>query len=169
MARPLKYLGQALVLAAVMVLIGIFSNAPSYHRFPTDEAQLLLSLSHGAKPKGECRVLTPDEVAGTARNMRRLTICPRERLPVTVEIVVDGRRLLHRTVPPGGVAGDAPSRVYQRFAMRTGRHQLTMRLRDSARSTGFDYEQSAEIDLAPRQRLVIDFRAGRFILRGSDR
>ena len=68
MARPLKFIGQMLVLVAVMAVIGILSNAPTYHRFPTDEAQLLLSLSHGAKPKGECRVLTPEEVAGTARS-----------------------------------------------------------------------------------------------------
>jgi hypothetical protein len=167
MARSAQYVAQGLVLAIAVVLVGYLSNAPTYHRFPIDEAQVLLSLSHGAKPKGKCRTLSAEDVARTAANMRRLTVCPRERLPMTIEIVIDGRRLFHRTVPPGGLAGDSPSRVYQRFSLPTGRHRLTARLRDSARSEGFDHERTADIDLAPRQRLVIDFRAnaGGFVFR----
>lgn len=166
MANAIRYIAQAGVLAAAVALIGYFSDSPAYHRFNAEEAQILLSLSHGGKPKGGCRVLSAKEIAETAKNMRRPTVCPRERLPVTVEILVDGRRLFHEAVPPGGLAGDSPSRIYQRFSMPTGRHSLTMRLRDSARTEGFDYERTADVDLAPRQRLVIDFHAvsGGFVL-----
>jgi hypothetical protein len=159
MAKAIRYAAQAGILMLIMGLIGYFSDSPSYQRFATDEAQIMLSLNHGGKPKGKCRVLSDKEIARTAKNMRRPTVCPRERLPVTVEILVDGKRLFLETAAPGGLAGDSPSRIYRRFSVPTGRHSLTMRLRDSARAEGFDYEKSADVDLAPRQRLVIDFRA----------
>ena len=166
MAKALQYTAQAAIFAVTMGMIGYFSNAPTYQRFATDKAQILVSLNHGGKPKGKCRVLSADEIARTAKNMRRRTICPRERLPVTVEILVDGQRLFHQTALPGGLAGDSPSRIYERFSMPTGHHSLIMRLRDSARTNGFDYERTADVDLAPRQRLVIDFDAasGGFVL-----
>ena len=159
MAKAIQYTAQVAIFAVTMGLIGYFSNAPTYQRFATDKAQILVSLNHGGKPKGKCRVLSDKEIARTAKNMRRPTVCPRERLPITVEIMVDGQRLFHKVAPPGGLAGDSPSRIYQRFSVPTGRHSLTMRLRDSARTDGFDYEKSADVDLAPRQRLVIDFHA----------
>ena len=40
-----------------------------------------------------------------------------------------------------------------------GRHRLVARLRDSDRTEGFDYEHEAEIELAPGQNFVVDFRA----------
>lgn len=167
MPRWLRWIGQGVVLAAAAALVGVFADAPAYHRFSPDDAQLLVSLSHGGKPKGGCRTLSAEELARTAANMRRPKVCSRERLPVTVEITLDGKPLLRRTAPPGGLSGDAPSRIYQRFSVAAGSHRLTARLRDSARADGFDYERTADIRLKPRQRLVIDFHApsGGFLFR----
>jgi hypothetical protein len=166
MAKPLAYVGQGAVYLLLALGVAYFSDRPAYTHFPADMALLKLSFAHGAQ-KGECRRRTADELAKLAPNMRRPTACSRERLPVTVELLLDGKPVYHAVLPPSGLAGDGPSRVYQRFAVPAGRHALIARLRDSDRPDGFDYERTATIDLAPAQSLAIDFRSemGGFVFR----
>jgi hypothetical protein len=166
MARPLRYLGQGAVYLLLALAIGYFSDRPAYTHFPPDMALIKLSFAHGAQ-KEECRRRTAEELAKLAPNMRRTMVCSRERLPVAVELVLDGEPLYQEVLAPTGLAGDGPSRTYQRFAVPPGRHELVVRLRDSDREVGFDYERTATIELKPAQSLAIDFRAemGGFILR----
>jgi hypothetical protein len=166
MAEPLRYLGQVVAYALLGLGIGYFSSRPAYTHFPPDRALIKLSLSHGAK-KEECRRRTAEELAKLAPNMRRPMACARERLPVTVELLIDGKPLYQAVLPPTGLAGDGPARTYQRFAVSPGRHELVARLRDSDRTEGFDYERTMAVDLEPEQSLAIDFRAesGGFVLR----
>lgn len=166
MAEPLRYLGQGGFYLLLALGLGYCSTHPAYTHFPPDRALIKLSLTHGAK-KEECRRRTPEELAKLAPNMRRPMECTRERLPVTVELLMDGRPLYQATLPPTGLAGDGPSRVYERFAVPPGRHELTARLRDTDRQEGFDYERTMAVDLKPEQSLAIDFRpeTGGFVLR----
>ena len=156
---PLRLLAQVVVYAAIMAVVGYLSFQPAYTHLAGDIALLKLSFSHGAERKGECRRLSPEEIAALPANMRRPLDCPRERLPVVVELVLDGE-LLHREVlPPSGIAGDGPSTVYRRFQLSAGEHHLVARLRDTNRDSGFDYEAERTVRLAPRQNWVVDFRA----------
>lgn len=166
MVKPLGYVGQGAVYLLLALGIGYFSDRPAYTHFPPDMALIKLSFAHGAN-KEECRRRTDEELARLAANMRRPLVCARERLPVTVELLLDGEPLYHAVLPPTGLAGDGPSRTYQRFAVSPGRHELSARLRDSDRSEGFDYERSAVVELAPGQSLAIDFRPemGGFVFR----
>ena len=41
--------------------------------------------------------------------------------------------------------------------MLAGEHRVAVRLKDDARSAGFDYQREAVVKLAPAQILVIDF------------
>ena len=84
-----------------------------------------------------------------------------------MELLLDGEPLYQAVLPPTGLAGDGPSRAYQRFAVPPGRHELSARLRDTDRAEGFDYERTAMVELAPAQSLAIDFRSemGGFIFR----
>lgn len=157
----LRYLGQAVVLAIGAAIVAYFSILPSYEAFPPDRAQIKLSFAHVGKPKGECRRLTREELAALPANMRKPTKCPRERLPLRVELEVDGTLLFADTLEPTGVAGDLPARVYEKLAVAPGAHRVVARLRDSAREDGFDYVREAELTLAPREILVIDFMADR--------
>ncbi len=52
--------------------------------------------------------------------------------------------------------------VYRRFPVKAGRHRIEVRMRDSARTQGFDYEGAFDVTLAPARHFVIDFRNGRF-------
>jgi hypothetical protein len=161
MARLGAYLGQGVVYLLIALALGVLSDTPAYRHFPDDRALLVLSFSHGGARKEPCRTLSPEELAELAPNMRRpdAKVCPRERVPVEAELVLDGAALFGETLAPSGLVGDGPSKVYRRFAVEPGRHWLVMRLRDTARAEGFDHERTAEVTLAPRQRFVVDFRA----------
>jgi hypothetical protein len=159
MNAVLRYGGQAVVYGLICVVIGYFANAPSYTRVPPDLALLKLSFAYGARSRGECRRLTREELEKLAPNMRRPVVCPRERLPVAVELEVDGSIVYADVLPPTGLSGDGPSRAYQRFVLPAGRHRVVARLRDSDRTEGFDYVSEREIELVPGQSLAIDFAA----------
>lgn len=167
MSELLRYFGQGLLYLFLAVVLGYFSDSPAYTHFPPDLALIKLSFTHGGKPKGECRRLTADEIAALPPNMRRPMDCPRERLPLLVDLRLDGAPLYRAWLPPSGLAGDGPSQVYQRFAVAPGRHRLSARLRDSAREEGFDYARDFEVTLAPLQNFVVDFRSetGGFIFK----
>ncbi|CAK0740979.1 conserved hypothetical protein [uncultured Gammaproteobacteria bacterium] len=154
----LRYLGQAVAYAVFAASMAYFSMYPVFTYFPEDQAQIKFSLSHGGKPKGDCRRLTGTEAGNLQANMRKPQVCPRERLPVMVELRLDGQVLYQETLPPGGMWRDGQSRVYQRLAVTAGHHKLNLGLRDSARTDGFDYVREVEVDLKPHQNLVIDFR-----------
>src|SRR3990167_11189466 len=99
--------------------------------------------------------------------MRRTEICPRRRPPVDIELVVDGSVIYHTTLPPSGLAGDGPSRVYEKFLLPGGNHEIAVRIRDNPNTVGFDYETVRQGVLAPEQNLVIDFspNKGGFVFR----
>lgn len=155
--KAFRYVGQVLFFAAVALVIGYFSASPPYARVPPDDALIKLSFAHGAEKKGECRKLSPEELAKLAPNMRRPTICPRERLPVDIEVVIDGAVVYVDRLPPTGLSGDGPSRTYERFILPAGEHQLILRLRDTGRTDGFDYISERRVTLAAGQSLAIDF------------
>ena len=159
MPSVLRYLGQGVVYALIAALFGFFATSPAYRHFEEDKARLTLSLAHSGKHVTECRRLTPAEIAALPPNMRKPLDCPRERLPVLIEVELDGRTIVRKSVPPTGLFGDGPSQIYENFTIPSGPHKLAVRLRDSNRAEGFDYEREAAVEIAPRQRFVIEFRA----------
>ena len=154
-----RYAGQAIAYAAFIALLGFFATAPAYDPIDPDAAMLKLSFVHVGQRKVECRKLSPDEIAQLPPNMRLTFDCPRERLPVMVELELDGKLLLRRELAASGLSHDRASSIYQKFVVAPGRHFVTARLRDSARTEGFDYTRSTEVELKPRQNFVVDFRA----------
>lgn len=159
MPKALAIIGQIVVYGLVAVTFGYFSSHPSYQRFPTGEAQILLSFSHIGQRKGTCRKLTRQEIASKETNMHRGEICPRERLPVAVELFLADKPLLQTSLLATGIASDGAAQIYRRFTVPSGPHRLVARLRDSARTEGFDYQAQADIELAPGEKFVVDFRS----------
>lgn len=159
MKQVLRWLGQALAYALFIAFIGYFATAPAYSPIAADKASVTLSFTHVGKRKGECRQLSPEEIAKLPPNMRRPADCPRERLPVFVELELDGDVVLRKRVEPSGISKDRASAVYRRFTIEPGRRHLVARLRDSARTEGFDYVREEEVEIKPRQNFVIDFRS----------
>ena len=157
--KPLALIGQALAYAAFFGVIGYLATAPAYQPFDAALAQIKISFHHTGAPKVECRRLTPEEIAKVAPNMRQTLDCARERVPVVIEVELDGEPLYAAALSPSGLWKDGPSAVYRVFAVTPGRHELTARLRDSRRSEGFDYERRETVEIAARQNFVVEFRA----------
>lgn len=159
MTRILPWTGQIVIYALFGALIGYFSSEPSYNYFPADQTLVKLSFAHGGKRKVPCRKRTREELQKLAPNMRKPMLCSRERLPVYVELTLEGKTIYQASLPPSGLSRDGPSQVYVRLPIPAGRHTLTARLRDTARTTGFDYERTKTLVLKPGHSLAIDFRA----------
>lgn len=150
---------QILAYAAFAVVLGYFAAAPAYVHLDPEKALIKLSFSHAGERKTECRRLSPEEIAKLAPNMRRALDCPRERVPLLVELFLDDELLYRDLLRPSGLARDGTSTAYQRFPAEPGFHHLVVRLRDTRRSEGFDWELASDIHLVPQQNLVVDFRA----------
>jgi hypothetical protein len=167
MADIARFALQALFYLAFGSLIGFFASRPAYEQLAADHAQIKLSLVHGAARRETCRRLTPQEIARLPPSERRPNTCERERLPIEVELALDGEVIYTATLEPTGLAKDGPARTYRKFAVPTGPHMITARLRDSDRAEGFDYERTVAVELAPLQNLAIDFKAdaGGFVFR----
>jgi len=167
MIAPGRFLAGFVALTIVFALATLLANAPAYHTIPPQTGVLKLSFSHGADRKAACRKLTAEEIAALPANMRRTEICPRRRPPVDVELSVDGVLLYRQTLPPSGIAGDGPSRVYEKFVLPAGEHTIAVALSDNPQVGGFEYEEVRQVDLAAGQNFVIDFSPtdGGFVFR----
>jgi hypothetical protein len=167
MIRALRLLGQFVVIAALFAGVAWLSDQPTYRQIPEGTGVMMLSFVHSADRRGECRRLSPEEIAKLPPNMRRVQDCPRVRRPIYVELDLDGRNVYRASLPPTGIAGDGPSRVYQRFVLPARKYDIAVRMRDTARAEGFDHERHDKIDFAPDQLFVIDYRpeSGEFIFR----
>jgi hypothetical protein len=163
----LRIAGQFLVIAALFVAVAAFSDWPVYRQISRGSAIVMLSFVHGADRKAECRRLTPEEIQKLPPNMRRVQECPRARRPVYVELDLGGKTVFQANLPPTGIAGDGPSKVYERFVVPVGKHDIAVRMRDTPRTDGFDHERKAVVTLVDDQLFVIDFRAesGEFVFR----
>ena len=159
MSAILRIGGQFLVIVALFAAVAAFSNHPIYRQIPPGSGIVMLSFVHGSDRRAECRRLTPEEIAKLPPNMRRVEDCPRRRRPIDVELEIDGHTIYRASLRPSGIAGDGPSRVYERFVLPAGRHDLAVRMRDTRRTEGFDHEKSGVVELAPDQLYVIDYRA----------
>lgn len=151
-------LGQVVAFALFAIVLGYFSNSPSYTYHDPTMALIMVSFSHSSEHKEECRRYTPEEIAALAPNMRRPMDCPRERVPVYVEIIMDGNTLLNKSYNPTGLAKDGSASIYESIPVKPGQHQIIAKLRDSNREDGFDYESNVSVNLDPKELFVIDFR-----------
>ena len=153
------WLGQGILYAALATVIVVFSRWPSYQNLAADRALIKISISHQGQLLGDCVELTPQELAKLPPNMRAPKSCPRELSPLTVEVDVDGQLAHRQGAKPSGLSGDGAAVVYRRLEVPAGKHHIEVRMKDNARSEGFDYTRSEEIELAPAEILVVDFDA----------
>lgn len=158
---------QFAVIAALVAAVAIFSDWPDYRQVPAGSAIVMLTFVHGADRKAECRRLTSEEIQKLPPNMRRVQECPRGRRPIYVELDLGGKTVFRAHLPPTGIAGDGPSKVYERFVVPAGKYDVAVRMRDTPRTEGFDHERHAAVTLAADQMFVVDFRAesGEFVFR----
>ena len=155
MSKVLRYAAQAILYAAFVGVIGYFSNQPTYQHLPASDALLKVSLSHAGARKEACHQRSAEELAKLAPNMRAQSVCPRERVPVVVDVELDGARVFHVVASPSGLARDGALTIYRRLPIVAGKHRITARLSDTP-DGAFNYTHDATLDLAPGRVGVVD-------------
>lgn len=149
---------QVILYTVFAAFVGYLSVAPTYQYADPELAVIKLSLSHAADRVKECAKLTPQQINERAMKGEPINECERARLPVAMELDVDGTTVLSLAASPSGLWNDGPASVYETLAVDAGAHTITARLRDSARETGWDYEYSEQVNLAPGRYFTITFR-----------
>jgi hypothetical protein len=157
--RYLRFLLQVLFYTAFAVAVGYFSFWPTYQYAAPEIATVKLSLSHATERVVPCVTLTPQEVAELPPNMRRTQSCERQRLPLALELDVDGEQAYQLVAAPSGLWEDGPASVYERFDLEPGPHTITVRMRETARDSGWDYTHTEDVLLRAGHYLTITFRA----------
>ena len=159
MTEVLKWLTHIAAYALFFAGIGTLSVWPSWEHADESLAQVKLSLSHAAERVEPCVRLTPQEIADLPPNMRRTEECGRERLPLIVELDVDGETVLSIEAAPSGVWNDGPASIYRRFAVAPGTHDIAVRMRDSADGEQWDYILEDSVVLEAGRYFTITFAA----------
>jgi hypothetical protein len=167
MKSATRYGGQAVLYAAFVAVIGYFSTSPAYEHLPPGDALIKVSLTHAGARKEPCRERSAEELAKLAPNMRAQSVCPRERVPVIVEIMLDDAPLYRVVAPPSGLSKDGASTIYRRVPIAAGTHRIGARLADGP-SGEFTFRRVATLELPPGRVVVIDFdpAKGGFVFRG---
>ena len=158
--RPVQWASWTVVFGGLAFGTGVYASWPPLRLLDDGQAVVSLSLRHAARTKVECKALTPDEMMKLKPNMRRQVGCPRERWPVYVELLCNGEVVYRGEHQPAGLWNDGPSSMMERLVLPAGRQTLTVRLRDSGRRAGFDFERTLEAELEPAQNFVVEFRGG---------
>lgn len=156
--KVVSYAGQALGYAAFIAALGYFSTRPPYRHLPPDTALVKVSLQHAGQRKEVCRERSAEELAKLAPNMRVASVCPRERVPVSVQIELDGKTIVDVSVPPSGLAKDLSSTLYRRVNVPAGEHRVVAKLGDTP-AGGFNHVKEATVSLEPGAILLLDFDA----------
>jgi hypothetical protein len=149
---------QAALYGLFAASIGVFSHWPTYQALAPDAAVLKVSFIHHGERAQPCRPYTAEELAKLPPNMRAPMKCERERVPVAIEVDVDGRTVYSHVAAPSGLSHDGASSVYQRVVLGAGEHRIAVRMRDVP-GAAFNHVREATVRLAPAQVLVIDFDA----------
>lgn len=158
-----RYLGQALLYALFFLPLAWVTHQPTYRSLEADTAVLKLAIRHPGKIVGECTDLSAGSNAALPANMRRPQLCPRERSPLDLELILDGEQLYRASVAAPGLHDDGIASMYQRFTLPAGRHRLELRMNDDVAVAGPTWTLAQEIELAPAQVMVASFKEG-FVL-----
>ena len=159
MPEFLRYPLQAVNYGVFMLLVWYFSAAPPYTQLTANQAVITVAFSHAGELREECRQLSQEELAKLPPNMRAPMDCPRERSPVTVQLLLDGELLIEDVAHAPGLYNDLGIDIYRSAKVPVGKHTLAVRMNDNARVEGPTHTHEETVTLEPAQLLVIDFNS----------
>jgi len=155
--KPVRYLLQAFNYSVFMALIWYFATEPSIRILADDEAMITIAFAHAGDLREPCRKLSNEELQELAPNMRKPEECPRERSPVSIEVLLDEQRIYRETFEPPGLFQDGSIDVYYRGKMPAGEHHIEVKMDDSVRKKGFNHSIEKNISIDPAHILLIEF------------
>lgn len=160
MIKPSQYIAQAFLYALLFVPLAYLTHSPTLQHLPEGMAELKLAVRHAGKIIGECTTLSNLEYANLPANMKRPEVCPRERSPLQIKLLLDDEIIYHATAPASGLHSDGVSSMYQRFNVPIGAHRLKLFMNDDVAVDGHTWELQQDIELLPAQVIVASFKEG---------
>lgn len=162
----IRYILQAINYSVFMALIWYFSTSPVYRQLADDEAILTISFAHAGEIKEPCIKRTQKELMALPPNMRAPMSCTRERSPIVLEMMLDGKPLYSHTAEAPGLYNDSGVDIYHSAKVSAGQHHLAIRMDDSVLKEGFDHVFEQDVSIKPAQILLIGFDSTKgFIVR----
>ena len=119
-----------------------------------------IAVRHAGVTIGACTPAAVGVYTPLPGDKKRPDICPRERSPLKLELLMDGETLYRGTVPASGLHEDGVSSIYRRFTVAAGLHHLQLRMNDDAAVEGYAWELEQEVHLRPTQVMVATFKEG---------
>ena len=167
MPEFLRYPLQALNYTLFMLLVWYFSAAPPYTQLQPDQAVVTVAFAHAGERREACRQLSREELAKLPPNMRAPMDCPRERSPVTVQLLLNDELLIEEVAKAPGLYNDLGIDIYRSVKVPAGEHRLAVRMNDNVRVEGPTYTHEETVSLEPAQLLVVDFNSetGSFVIK----
>jgi len=156
-----RYVLQGINYAVFMALVGYFSVAPDYRRMADDAAVITVAFGHTTERVSECVELTAAELETLAPNMRAALDCPRERSPLSLEVLLDGDTVADMKLKAPGLYDDQGVDVYRDVVTVAGSHRLTVLMNDDVNADGPTYVLDTSVNLEPQRRAVVSFEPGR--------
>lgn len=160
MDKVARYLGQALLYALFFVPLVFITHEPIHQHLAEDRAVLKIAIRHAGKIIGQCTAINTIENDNRPANMKRPELCPRERSPLQLELIVDNDTLYRAAVPASGLHNDGVSSMYQSFTVPAGSHHVQLRMNDDVAVEGYTWQFSQDIHLQPAQVMVASFKEG---------
>lgn len=153
----LRYLLQAFNYTIFMALIWYFATSPSVRVIEDNEAMITVAFAHAGETVAECRRLSQEELMKLPPNMRKPEDCPRERSPIIIEAMLDGKIVFSETMLPPGIFNDGGVNIYYNSKVPAGKHMFEIKMDDSVRKQGFNHQLTQDIDIKPTQILLVEF------------
>ncbi len=146
---------QFVVFASSALILGYLSDWPSYRMYPPGHTELKLVVRHSGKLLEACRERSAEELSALPRNMRRATVCPREKSPMMVELSIDGEVRHHSTIHASGIHDDGVLALYKKFPLPPGTVDVRLRIKDDTRLEEFSHDFEAQFEVSSASTLVI--------------
>ncbi|MBF0161572.1 MAG: hypothetical protein HQL88_04715 [Magnetococcales bacterium] len=153
----MRWIFQGICYALFCLTILVYSTHPAYTYLSPGQGEMKLAFKHASQRKEACTKRTQEQLLALPPNMRRTQECSRERADVLVEITLDDQHTIQQSFKPPGLHRDGTVFIYSKLPLPAGEHQLTIKMRDSVRSEGFDFSKSAPVTIHPGQLLVVGF------------
>lgn len=152
-----------LILMAPVAFVYQFSTSPAFTYHDEDEARLIVSFKKMTDRLTTCtdeeREAREEAAKSRRKHMQRMpkTCGSREKLPVDVEVILDGKTAFSKKHHPVGLHGDGFVYVYKRFDLAKGKTHVKVSVKEyredgSGASLAFD----EDVDFAPREVKVLE-------------
>ncbi len=157
-----------ILLAIPAFATAYLSSLPRYTFRNADRSELMLTFKHTSHRVHECAAVEKATYIAGIHNLKHSqnagALCGgRERHPVGIRLVMDGKVMVNKDIPPLGWRHDSTVFVFEKFIVPPGEHSLVMAMRDSGKTgENYDFRYEGIARFEQGKIVVVDFDDGGF-------